>query len=168
MAKQIAPARLAAKDLPLLRNEMCLWAQLDHPNCVKLLGVSFDPTEFYYLLCEYMPGGSLLDRHNALRSQPTPPRPQTPQMLMEMRQIAEAMDHLHSKNILHRDLKSANVLVAEDGRLVVADFGLVRYCRECSRRTTRLPQPTAPTSGRATDRACLWPADAQGRTSRRT
>ena len=133
VAKQICPARLAAKDLPLLQNEMCLWAQLDHPNCVKFFGVSFDPTEFYYLLCEYMPGGSLFDRHNALRSQATPPRPQTPQMLMEMRQIAGAMDHLHSKNILHRDLKSANVLVAEDGRLVVADFGLVRYCRACSR-----------------------------------
>ena len=84
VAKQIAPARLAAKDLPLLQNEMCLWAQLDHPNCVKFFGVSFDPTEFYYLLCEYMPGGSLFDRHNALRSQATPPRPQTPQMLMEM------------------------------------------------------------------------------------
>ena len=64
MAKQIAPARLAAKDLPLLQNEMCLWAQLDHPNCVKFFGVCFDPTEFYYLLCEYMPGGSLFDRHN--------------------------------------------------------------------------------------------------------
>jgi len=76
-----------------------------------------------------MPGGSLFDRHNALRSQATLPRPQTPQMLIEMRQIAGAMDHLHSKKILHRDLKSANVLVAEDGRLVVADFGLVRYCQ---------------------------------------
>ena len=139
VAKQIAPARLAAKDLPLLQNEMCLWAQLDHPNCVKLLGVSFEPTEFYYFLCEYMPGGSLLDRHNALRSQASPPRPQLPQMLMEMRQIAGAMDHLHSKKILHRDLKSANVLVAEDGRLVVADFGLVRYCRECWRVEPRIP-----------------------------
>jgi len=130
VAKQIAPARLAAKDLPLLQNEMCLWAQLDHPNCVKFFGVCFEPTDFYYLLCEFMPGGSLFDRHHALRSQSkrlTPP--QTPQMLIEMRQIAGAMDHLHSKKILHRDLKSANVLVAEDGRLVVADFGLVRYCQ---------------------------------------
>jgi len=130
VAKQIAPARLAAKDLPLLQNEMCLWAQLDHPNCVKFFGVCFEPTDFYYLLCEFMPGGSLFDRHHRLRSQskrPTPP--QTPQMLIEWRQVAGAMDHLHDKQILHRDLKSANVLVAEDGRLVVADFGLVRYCQ---------------------------------------
>ena len=45
VAKQIAPARLAAKDLPLLQNEMCLWAQLDHPNCVKFFGACFEPTE---------------------------------------------------------------------------------------------------------------------------
>ena len=131
VAKQIAPARLAARDLPLLRNEMCLWAQIDHPNCVKFFGACFEATGFYYLLCEHMPGGSLLDRHNALRPKATPP--QTPQLLRQMRQVATAMEHLHSKKILHRDLKSANVLVAEDGRLVVADFGLVRYCRECSR-----------------------------------
>ena len=137
VAKQIAPSRLTAKDLPLLQNEMCLWAQIDHPNCVKFFGACFEATGFYYLLCEYMPGGSLLDRHNALRPQATPP--QTPQMLRQMRQIATAMEHLHSKKILHRDLKSANVLVAEDGRLVVADFGLVRYCRECWRVEPHIP-----------------------------
>lgn len=37
------------------------------------------------------------------------------------------MAHLHAKRILHRDLKSANVLYGNDGRLCVADFGLVRY-----------------------------------------
>ena len=137
VAKQIAPARLTAKDLPLLQNEMWLWAQIDHPNCVKFLGACFEATGFYYLLCEYMPGGSLLDRHNALRPKATPS--QTPQLLRQMRQVATAMEHLHSKKILHRDLKSANVLVAEDGRLVVADFGLARYCRECWRVEPHIP-----------------------------
>ena len=56
-----------------------------------------------------------------------------------VRQIATAMEHLHSKKILHRDLKSANVLVAEDGRLVVADFGLARYCGECCRVEPHIP-----------------------------
>jgi len=127
VAKQIAPAKLAPKDLPLLQNEMCLWAQLDHRNCVKFFGVAFEPTDFYYLLCEFMTGGSLFDRHvkNRAKSKRAPPR--IPELLPEMRQVADAMEHLHSKHIVHRDLKSANVLIAADGRLCVADFGLVRY-----------------------------------------
>ena len=112
----------------------------------------------YYLLCEYMPGGSLLDRHNALRPQQATP-PQTPQMLRQMRQIATAIKHLHSKKILHRDLKSANVLVAEDGRLVVADFGLARYCRECWRVEPHTPR-SHPTELRCLAvpliAPCLW------------
>ena len=137
---------------------MCLWAQLDHPNCVKLFGVVFEPTDSYYLLCEFMMGGSLFDRHHALYSQskrPTPP--QTPQLLMDMRQVATALEHLHAKKILHRDLKSANVLVGDDGRLCVADFGLVRYCHGQQRHESTV-EPTTPMSDRtAADRDCLGP-----------
>ena len=50
VAKQIAQAKLGAKDLPLLQNEVRLWAQLDHPNCIKFFGVIID-TSYYYLLC---------------------------------------------------------------------------------------------------------------------
>ena len=129
VAKQIAPLKLRPKDLPLLQNEMCLWSQLSHKNCVKFYGVVFDPTDYYYLLCEYMPGGSLFDRHQKILSKSKrPPPPSLSDLLTEMRQISQAMEHLHSKNIVHRDLKSANVLIAANGRLCVADFGLVRYC----------------------------------------
>ena len=75
---------------------------------------------------------------------------------MEMRQIAGAMDHLHSKKVLHRDLKSANVLVAEDGRLVVADFGLARYCRECWRVEPHIPPTRLRCLAVPLTALCLW------------
>jgi serine/threonine protein kinase len=67
--------------------------------------------------CELMPGGSLAEKHQRLRSQSKQgpiPIPQTPQLLADMGQVAGAMAHLHVKKILHRDLKSANVLYGID------------------------------------------------------
>jgi serine/threonine protein kinase len=128
VAKQVAPARLEPKDLPQLQTEMRIWSEIEHPHCVKFHGVVFELTDFYYLLCEFMPGGSLYDRHQKRLASSKSEPPNVTRLLSEMRQIASAVEHLHSKNIIHRDLKSANVLVAGDGRLCVADFGLVRYC----------------------------------------
>ena len=45
-------------------------------------------------------------------------------------QIALALGHLHSKNVVHRDLKAANILVGEDGYIHVTDFGLAKIVQE--------------------------------------
>src|SRR5206468_1434213 len=41
-------------------------------------------------------------------------------------QIADALAHAHTQGVLHRDLKSANIIITKDGRAKIVDFGLAR------------------------------------------
>lgn len=128
VAKQISPLRTKPEDRSCLVNEMHVWSSVKHPNCVAFRGVVFGPKERddYFLLCELMPGGSVHDRLVRRAATDAPP-PKRAVLNREMLQVASAMMHLHSLGIIHRDLKSSNVLIGKDGRLAVSDFGLARY-----------------------------------------
>ena len=111
----------------LLRNEIALWSMLEHPHCVRFRGVIFNVKSGggCCLLCDYMSGGSLEDRQIMQRESNAPP-PSTEVLVAELLQVARGALHLHEKGVVHRDLKSSNVLIATDGRLCLSDFGLAR------------------------------------------
>jgi serine/threonine protein kinase len=73
-----------------------------------------------YVVFEYMPNGSLAD---TLRENGKPPRQKAIRWLA---QTAEALDHAHSENVVHRDVKPANLLLDADENVSVADFGVSR------------------------------------------
>jgi eukaryotic-like serine/threonine-protein kinase len=66
----------------------------------------------------YAPGGSLATRHEL--GTPLP----LSTIREYVRQIASALHYAHSQQITHRDIKPENILLAQDGRLQVADFGI--------------------------------------------
>ena len=103
------------KEAQVLRN-------LSHPNVIKLIGIMFTKEKHLNLILEYISGGTLKDIiHNISNVLPWKLR------VGYAKDIAAAMEYLHSLNIIHRDLKSDNCLVRENGRtVVVADFGLSR------------------------------------------
>ena len=109
---------LGAFDRFLQEYEMI--ADLDHPNIVKIydLGVSDDHA---HIAMEFVPGGDLRQRidRGILESD----------AVEYTRQIASALAKLHSLGILHRDLKPGNIMVREDGTLVLIDFGLAKRMR---------------------------------------
>ena len=118
----------------LLTNECTIWSKLAHPNIVRFHGMSFTSSAIL-LVCEFMPEGSLLDAHEVARKEQRSMLTLSV-LLARIEQIASGMAHLHSWEppILHRDLKSANILL--DGeRLAIADFGLARY-QECHKKMT--------------------------------
>ncbi|KAJ3526316.1 hypothetical protein NMY22_g10214 [Coprinellus aureogranulatus] len=90
---------------------------LDHPHIVQYLGFEETPTNLSIFL-EYVPGGSIgsvLKKHGKFDDVVT--RSFTSQIL-------DGLEYLHSKGILHRDLKSDNILVEMTGVCKISDFGI--------------------------------------------
>ena len=91
--------------LSYLNHEISIMKELSHPNIIKLY--DFIPTRnHYYVIMEYCNGGSLCD---CLKKYGKPFPVKVIQYLM--RQIIEGLIHIHSKSIVHRDIKLDNILV---------------------------------------------------------
>ena len=100
-------------------------AALSHPNIVAVYDWG-DDDGTPYLVTEHLGGGSLrsiLDGGTRL----TPS-----QALMVGLEATRALDYAHRRGFVHRDVKPANLLFGEDGRLRVADFGLARALAEAA------------------------------------
>jgi serine/threonine-protein kinase len=94
-------------------------ARLDHPNLVQVFDVGFQDG-WFFMVMKLVRGRSLEDR---LLEDPRPPLDDA---LSIMRDVARGLDAAHREGVIHRDLKPANVLVTEDGRACLTDFGLSR------------------------------------------
>jgi serine/threonine protein kinase len=100
------------------RREAEVLASLDHPGLIRIYGGEFE-SERPYLTLELCEGGSLQSR---LRHGPLPPA----EVLALAKSLGEALDYLHERGVLHRDLKPDNVLFDSAGRPKLTDFGLAR------------------------------------------
>lgn len=94
-------------------------ARLSHPHVVGVFDQGEDG-DLVYLAMEYVPGRTLRDvmrRFGPLTAE---------QSLVIMDAVLEALEAAHAAGFVHRDIKPENVLLSDDGRVKVADFGLAR------------------------------------------
>ena len=120
-------------DFDDLLQEPRLLAALDHPNIVGILTAERVKGTFFIVM-EYVKGESLeavLDREKSL---------DVPRALNYAVQILRGVEHAHEAQILHRDLRPANVLISESGAVKVADFGTSRFL-EKAHATTVIGSP---------------------------
>ncbi|EEB99809.1 hypothetical protein MPER_00414 [Moniliophthora perniciosa FA553] len=106
-----------------LKLEIETLKDLDHPNIVQYLGFEETPSNLSIFL-EYVPGGSIgsvLLKHGKLSEMNTK---------SFTGQILSGLEYLHSKGILHRDLKADNVLVEASGVCKISDFGISKWSED--------------------------------------
>ena len=99
--------------------------RLNHPNIVQFKGVSTQAPCFCIIM-EYCPYGSLYD-HLKDGKEIAPKR-----LVDWTKQIATAMSYLHQHKIIHRDLKSPNILIGSSESIKISDFGTSREWNNAS------------------------------------
>lgn len=125
VAVKILKTEFAGSDefLRRFRNESKAIALLSHPNIVKIYDVGFTE-KVQFIVMEYVDGITLTDYIEQ-------------QGVLKWRdavhftvQILRALQHAHDRGIVHRDVKSSNIMLLRDGTIKVMDFGIARFNRE--------------------------------------
>mmetsp|Transcript_11797 Transcript_11797/g.29899 ORF Transcript_11797/g.29899 Transcript_11797/m.29899 type:complete len:1104 (-) Transcript_11797:44-3355(-) len=144
--------------LEQLRDEIFIMCQLDHPNIVRLEEVYESHSEIY-LVQELCVGGELFDR---LDEQPDYHYTEA-ECARLIKQMLCAVRYIHSKGIIHRDLKLENFLFssnAPDSELKMIDFGLSKHFRygEVQHEAVGTPYTVAPEviRGQYDERCDIW------------
>jgi serine/threonine protein kinase len=105
--------------LDRFRREVEVLTQLDHPNIMRLLDHGQEQG-MPYLVMEYVAAGSLKRQLDEADERPLPLSLAVSITL----QVAAALGYAHGKGILHQDVKPANILVGDQGQVLLTDFGL--------------------------------------------
>lgn len=107
-------------------------ASLRSDHVVDIYDIFKENDTAYYVM-DYVDGGSLKDRVEA--SGPMSAKAAVGYVL----QVAEALSYLHSNNILHLDVKPANILLDRDGRAILIDFGISKHYDSDGGQTSTTP-----------------------------
>jgi len=94
-------------------------AKLEHPNIVQVYDVGFQ-RGYFFIVMQLLKGQTLEERLAEEKQLPVPTA------LEIIQDVAQGLAAAHAKGIIHRDLKPANIMLTEDGRARLTDFGLAQ------------------------------------------
>nr|POE69661.1 leaf rust 10 disease-resistance locus receptor-like protein kinase-like 1.2 [Quercus suber] len=141
--RQVAVKRLYehnCKRVEQFMNEVEILTRLRHPNLVSLYGCTSRTSRELLLVYEYIPNGTVADHlHGDLAKPGALPFPTRMKIAVE---TATALAYLHASDIIHRDVKTNNILLDNNFLVKVADFGLSRLFPTDVTHVSTAPQGT--------------------------
>jgi len=121
----------AQKAYDSVREEVRILRELDHLNIVKFIGTSFEKS-VVNIFMELVPGGTiqkLLKTYGPFKEE---------LFKNYTTQIMKGIEYIHSKNVVHRDIKGGNIMVMVDGVIKLIDFGCARHLNQSSNSKEKL------------------------------
>ncbi|KAJ3690817.1 hypothetical protein LUZ61_019981 [Rhynchospora tenuis] len=118
--KVLKPERINMDMQREFAQEVYIMRKVRHKNVVQFIGACTKPPSLC-IVTEFMAGGSVYDYLHKQRGVFKPPA-----LLRVAIDVSKGMNYLHQNNIIHRDLKTANLLMDENEVVKVADFGVAR------------------------------------------
>ncbi|KAK0210526.1 kinase-like domain-containing protein [Desarmillaria ectypa] len=109
--------------------EVTIWRSLTHKNVVPLYGFLRTDDDIYSV-SPWMDNGTV---NVFIRNNPQVNR------LRILSEISEGMEYLHRKEVIHGDLRGANVLISRDGTPRLSDFGMSKFLADCGKGMTSSP-----------------------------
>ena len=127
-ALKMVPPELARDENAMenIRQNFLLVHNLKHPNIAGTDFLERDEYGAYFLVMEFAPGISLAQW---IREKWSGKGAAVSEVTPIVKQIASALDYAHGEKVLHRDVKPANVMIDENGKVKVLDFGLASKVR---------------------------------------
>lgn len=151
-----------------IEQEAKIAATLNHPNIVTIYEVGAY-RDSVFIAMEFVPGQSLLNwiaqqNTDSFKSESGgPPVEILGQCLAILIQVCEALEEAHQAGIIHRDVKPSNILVTDDGKIKIVDFGLALsreygsdFVSESSSGTLEYLAPEQAKAGRLDGRTDIW------------
>jgi calcium-dependent protein kinase len=108
-------------NIEVIKDEVRILTQLDHPNIVKYYD-TYEDDKFLYLVMEYCSGGELFEKITKSKTQVF----NESEAAEIMKKLFRAVNHCHSVGVVHRDIKPENIMYDKDGEIKLIDFGLAR------------------------------------------
>ncbi|MDY7230617.1 serine/threonine protein kinase [Hyalangium rubrum] len=132
------------------RREVACLQQLNHRHIIRMLGQGRWPharSGFHYIVLDFVDGYTLA--RWVERTNPTPH-----EVVVLFLKLFDALEHMHSKNVLHRDLSLRNIMVTKDGEPVIIDFGAADYAT--AEELTDGPLPPGTPRNRSSEAQAFW------------